>query len=119
MQVNGETKLGEGYNIASKEMCNQFCSLTTGCQYWTWYSRVLEEDVMKDDVCYALSRCDLVTQKCEACISGKKVSGTMFTWPWLANAQLFYMWAKPWGQSVSLNKVYTRPTHPNTNFQGT
>eukprot|EP00090_Calanus_glacialis_P011054 TRINITY_DN19539_c0_g1_i1.p1 TRINITY_DN19539_c0_g1~~TRINITY_DN19539_c0_g1_i1.p1 ORF type:complete len:138 (-),score=29.96 TRINITY_DN19539_c0_g1_i1:66-479(-) len=71
-EVTGDTKLGEGYSIAGTEICHQFCSLTTGCQFWTWYSRVLEEEVVKDNVCYALSRCDLVTQRCEQCSSGKK-----------------------------------------------
>ena len=73
-EVSDATKLGEGYSIAGTEMCHQFCRLTTGCEYWTWYSSVLEEDSRKDKVCYALSRCDLVTQMCQQCSSGKKVS---------------------------------------------
>ena len=34
---------------------------------------MLEEDTVKDNVCFALSRCDLVTQRCEQCTAGKKV----------------------------------------------
>ena len=54
-------------------MCNQFCTLTMGCEFWTWYNMMLEEDTVKDNVCFALSRCDLVTQRCEQCTAGKKV----------------------------------------------
>ena len=73
LQVTEGTKIGEGYNIASPEMCNQFCTLTMGCEFWTWYNMMLEEDTVKDNVCFALSRCDLVTQRCEQCTAGKKV----------------------------------------------
>jgi len=71
-EVTEGTKIGEGYNIASPEMCNQFCTLTMGCEFWTWYNMLLEEDTVKDNVCFALSRCDLVTQRCEQCTAGKK-----------------------------------------------
>merc|ERR1712154_44745 len=71
-EVSEDTKIGEGYNIASTETCNQFCDLTTGCEFWTWYNMVEEDDNVKDKVCFALRRCDLITQKCENCKSGKK-----------------------------------------------
>ena len=44
-----------------------------GCTWWTWYSQVVEDEVTKDNVCFALKNCELVAQKCEHCVSGKKV----------------------------------------------
>ena len=38
-KVNETTKTGEGHSIASPERCNQFCDLTHGCKFWTWYKR--------------------------------------------------------------------------------
>ena len=32
-----------------------------------------EDDVTKDNVCFALSSCELVAQTCDHCVSGKKV----------------------------------------------
>ena len=42
-EVSGATKLGEGYSVVDSRQCNQFCVMTRGCRYWTWYHRVTEE----------------------------------------------------------------------------
>jgi len=71
-EVNSRTKISEGYRIAGKDQCEQFCKMTKGCTWWTWYSQVVEDEVTKDNVCFALKNCELVAQKCEHCVSGKK-----------------------------------------------
>ena len=49
------------------------------------FKRVLEDEETKDNVCYALNSCELVTQKCEDCRSGKKVSGKSIKHVWKLN----------------------------------
>merc|ERR1712154_191295 len=77
--VNDTTKTGEGGSIVSPERCNQFCDLTQGCNFWTWYKRhcdklpCMDDEHTKVNVCYALSRCDLVINRCDGCTSGKKM----------------------------------------------
>ena len=36
-EVRGDSRLGEGYNIRSAEMCGQYCELVPECRHWTWY----------------------------------------------------------------------------------
>merc|ERR1711971_22026 len=46
-EVNSRTQVGEGYHIAGKDQCAQFCKMTQGCQWWTWYYQVNQDDVTK------------------------------------------------------------------------
>ena len=46
-EVNSRTKVGEGYHIAGKDQCAQFCKMTAGCEWWTWYYQVNQDDVTK------------------------------------------------------------------------
>ena len=84
-------QVSEGYHVAGGQQCNTFCKMTRGCQWWTWYRHVTQDEVTKvsitlrcyilllisirlqDNVCFALTSCELVTQKCQNCSSGKKV----------------------------------------------
>jgi len=76
--VRGDAKIGEGYNIANKERCQQFCDLTPDCTFWTWYKvhcdklPCMGDEFTKRQVCYALKSCNLVVQKCDGCTSGTK-----------------------------------------------
>jgi len=74
-EVNSRTKISEGYRIAGRDQCEQFCHMTRGCSWWTWYGQVIEDEVTKDNVCFALNNCELVAQKCDNCVSGKKKNG--------------------------------------------
>ena len=98
MRLTRGVEVGEGYHIAGKEQCAKFCKMTRGCEWWTWYYQINQDDVTKasifyrslagqgpfiqnvnffqDNVCFALSSCELVTQRCEQCSSGKKVKKT-------------------------------------------
>lgn len=78
--VTETTKTGEGLSIMTPERCNQFCDLTDNCNFWTWYKRhcdklpCLDDENTKVNVCYTLSRCDLVINRCDGCTSGKKTN---------------------------------------------
>ena len=71
----------ESQSIGDSARCQQYCDLTQGCLYWTWYRRhcdslpCLEDHHTKINVCYLLSSCRLVGQKCSGCSSGSRVSG--------------------------------------------
>ena len=40
-------QVGEGYHIAGKDQCAQFCKMTRGCEWWTWYYQVNQDGVAK------------------------------------------------------------------------
>ena len=70
----------ESQSIADSVRCQQYCDLTQGCLYWTWYRRhcdvlpCLEDHLTKINVCYLLSSCRLAGQRCSGCTSGSRVS---------------------------------------------
>ncbi|XP_023342138.1 uncharacterized protein LOC111711897 isoform X2 [Eurytemora carolleeae] len=80
--VTNNSIAGEGFNIVSKERCNQFCTMNNDCAYWTWYKSHNtfgggSESSARENVCYALNTCHLITEKCLDCASGKRtVAGT-------------------------------------------
>eukprot|EP00088_Acartia_fossae_P029990 TRINITY_DN30927_c0_g1_i1.p1 TRINITY_DN30927_c0_g1~~TRINITY_DN30927_c0_g1_i1.p1 ORF type:complete len:154 (-),score=19.28 TRINITY_DN30927_c0_g1_i1:49-510(-) len=78
-QVTSKTVLDEGYNIADKRRCSQFCTMSIGCAYWTYYKhhKPLPEEGLgvqdRSNVCYALDQCKPTTKKCLSCASGQRV----------------------------------------------
>ena len=78
-EVSERSLLMESQSIGDSGRCQQYCDLTQGCLYWTWYRRhcdrlpCLEDHLTKINVCYLLSSCRLVGQKCSGCSSGSRV----------------------------------------------
>ena len=79
-EVSERNLMMESQSIGDSVRCQQYCDLTQGCLYWTWYRRhcntlpCLEDHHTKINVCYLLSSCSLVGQKCSGCSSGSRVS---------------------------------------------
>ena len=78
-EVSERSLMMESQSIVDSERCQQYCDLTQGCLYWTWYRRhcdhlpCLEDPLTKVNVCYLLSSCRLSGQKCSGCSSGSRV----------------------------------------------
>lgn len=79
-EVSERNLVTESQSIVDSVRCQQYCDLTQGCLYWTWYRRhcavlpCLEDHLTKTNVCYLLSSCSLAGQKCSGCSSGSRVS---------------------------------------------
>ena len=79
-QAGRGSRVAVGLAVSGPAQCEQFCSLTAGCRHWTWYSQHCDTPPCqagphtRQQVCYALSACRRVTQRCGDCGSGSLVS---------------------------------------------